>query len=162
MALDADQLDDLFKKLGKYLFLAQLGEPQADAYKAAFNALDDQDAGDSDLDRFDIDNDVVRPLRNKTAGVVKVLNGHVASVDAAIEALLRKYVAPDLGLAANSRLDEVGPALVASLTDAGHAFRPPGGNPDGFAAYFTGHFAIDLPTDAIETIPDSYITDEVL
>lgn len=164
MAMSATQLAAVFKNVGKMMYMAQLAEPDAYAFrKAMMGCVDQTHRGDAS--EFDLFNDIEVPLATQIKGIVRTLQGVPAQIRSTIQSYLQRCVAVDLGLQAGATMEQIGTALVATMNANGQTVASAGinwANEDGFAVYFAKEFNIVLPQSDPPNIPDEWIDDDVI
>lgn len=158
MPLATATIHEVFKIIGKLIFLAELPGPQITALQRTAMALVDQ-AVDGDADEFDLHKDICVPAAAAVGTINAALKEVPASARGSIESYLSKYVGPKLNLPAGTLAATVIDMLVAegmgaeTVADLGT-----------IDLYFQDEFGKSLPTASpgSETIPDSWVTSNVV
>lgn len=167
MALTLTDLQNRFKKIGKLIYLFQNAPAMAVELKRIHVATVDQLAstysgGEDDSIEFDLTDQAINPLGSQVKTTTDQIKALPAQAKSAADTILRQFLAVDLGLAKGASYATLGPALVAAMNSVGASVAPTTGNPNGIAAWFATNFNLNLPTNATPTIPDAWITDEVV
>ena len=165
MAVTLGRFQNLFMRMGKIIAMSQVAGPVITNLQTAQMGLVNQQSQVSAnplSNEFAVNINVVNPLGGQVNATINNIAQLPSYCLSAITTYLQKYIAAELGLAANATMADVGTALVAQMTTATASVAAEANNPTGFAAYFDTNFSIILPVNVTPTIPDSYITEAVI
>jgi hypothetical protein len=162
MSLTLSDFQQRFKKFGKLIFLNNLLTSQVLAIKRAHVGLVDEVSNPDMPTEYDVNDQVVVPLSAKVGPVITAMQGLPAQFQSSATTLLKKFVAVDLGLPVNATTAQLQTALTAQMNAVGATVKPAAGNATGFSAFFTTVLGLNLPENVTPTIPDTYITDQVV
>ena len=150
------RINEIFKGLGKMLYLSNLGVADASGVKAAMVATVQQfgaQVGGTDL--YDDVIGVVVPLQTRVQPTVNALDRIPSLAKASVESYLR-VVGSELGMSATATVTSILDALKTQMQAAGRTIAPSGNQ---FYNYFLNNFGYAaLPTNVSPNIPDSWIT----
>jgi len=164
MTLSLATIQDYFKLIGKIIFIhgtaaTGWGELQQIALKKAMAGTFAQN-GAADSDLYDDITEAIVPLHTQVKATVSKVDSLQTACVTAVQNLLRKVIAVDLGLASNSSVAIVTAALDTDMVDAS-------GTVNGSGTIWTfmkDNFSWEPNSDweAGENIPDSYVDDDVI
>ncbi|HEV7299616.1 MAG TPA: hypothetical protein VGN72_09650 [Tepidisphaeraceae bacterium] len=164
MALTSEQIQRLFKVMGKVIFLHQRAPGDATAYRKLMSATIDQSVSGAASDANTITR-FLNPFTTQINATISALDATPAQARTMGATFLQQCIAPDMGFGAGSQLSQIDTRLMADMTAADESVAPSGdnmANDDCFAAFFATQYGIVLRQDADPSIPDAYIDDDVV
>jgi hypothetical protein len=155
--LTPSQTYEIFKIVGKLIFLSNMAPPQVTAFKKAAMGLVDQGI-DGDAEEFEWHQQVATPATAAVSSVNAALAQVPTDARASIESYLSRFVAPLVDVSVGTPAATVIDTLVGAM---GGETVVAGGQ---FATYFEDTWGKQLPTAEFgsETIPDTWVTSEVV
>lgn len=163
MALTLADFQTTFKKFGKIIYMSTIGAQMITDLRKAHMGLVDQAASGLAAE-FDVNQDVVTNLGTNVKTITDSIGKLPSNTKAAATTLLTKYVAVDLGLAAQPSTAALQTALSTQMLAAsgGAAKVAPSGI---IWSYFNDNLGIQLPqavNSGAATILESYVDDDVV
>lgn len=152
--MESNRIQEVFRTIGKLLYIDDIGESYATGIKAAVVALQEQTAAASGAaDPYAELQSFIGPALNSTRPVVQSLERLPLIARAGVDSYLRA-IAPELGQNASTTPATIANALRGQMVSNDDSVEPSG----AFADYFTSNYAVALPTDDPATVPDTLIT----
>lgn len=152
--MNDDRINEVFRTVGKLLYLNELGVAYGSGVKAAIVALQDQTASASgsanpyaELQNF------IGPMLNNTRTIVQSLDRVPLVARSGVDTYLRA-IAPELGETIGTAPATIATALKEAMVSAAQFVEPSG----AFADYFNDNYSVALPSNEVATIPDSLIS----
>ena len=158
MSLTVTQVQNIFKVLGKGIFLSNLVMTHALAYESLMMGLAAQaNAGTSSA--FDGFQSVVVPANTAIKGIITKVSGGTAAAQTINENYLTNVVAPMLGMDITAVVTDILDALRSQIVTNGQYITTAG----LFDTYIRAAWSYtSIPTSGSSSIPDSYVTDAVV
>jgi hypothetical protein len=159
MALQASDIQTLFKLIGKLAHVATIGAAHAEAYKRVTMAAVDQGvSGNPSLAaaEYDLYDGVLNPLKTKTKAAITAVSKLPADVATLTETFLTTHVRTVIGASATDKVGVLD-SLRAKMEEFGLYLQA------NLLAFFANTLNYNnLPSTGTTAIPDAWITDAVV
>lgn len=158
MPITLPEAQQVFKIVGKLIYLSDLASPQVNEYAKTSMALVEQAISGLPTDRV-VFNRVCSQVEATVSNVINSISGIEPSSTGHINQYFSFVVAPKLGLQAQTSPGTVIDQFIVELNDLGETVLQNG----RFHRYFSDTLNKQLPNVASsETIPESWVTNDVV
>ena len=149
------RVEEMLRIVGKVLYMRGIGEAVDTPYHAALSALIRQ-VSPRGMEAVDTLVPALGLGRNLTTHRTKTTR----HADATVDRLLQLSYAPSIGMPKSTTPAAVAAQLASEMTANGVTAGE--GSEEGFAAFFQARYGVALPVSAAPTIPDGWITGDVI
>jgi hypothetical protein len=155
MALNAAQVEQIFKDLGKLVYITNQADSQATGHKKAVMAFNEQAVTGVAADYLVFEKAIQLAHKN-TADAIKALTNLPAKIDAVTKAYINNVIPSVANITYVDLLSTIDHLRSQMIANGQYVAA-------GFNAYFTNRLDYNtLPTVGSSAIPDAWITDNVI